>query len=90
MRIHTYLYFYVLLCGEFERLAIALDSLTLTLLQTDNKSFFFLIIIQEGTCFLRGEELFANQFQLDTLERKFAKDKHNAVTLIIQLCSKRY
>ena len=61
-------------------------SLTCALLKT-NKSFF--LIIQEGTCFLRGEELVANQFQVDTLERKFAKDKLKAVTLIIQLCSGR-
>lgn len=54
----------------------------------NNKKGFF-INLQEGACVLRGDDLFANQYQLDTLERKFSKDKLKAVTLIIQLCSRR-
>ncbi|XP_078348061.1 uncharacterized protein LOC144633138 isoform X2 [Oculina patagonica] len=44
--------------------------------------------LREGACVLRGDDSFANQFQLDTLERKFSKDKLKVVTLIIQLCSR--
>ena len=89
-RFHKYRHFSFLCTSlwEFERPAMAVNSLTCALLKTNNNSF-FLIIIQEGACFLRGEELVANQFQVDTLERKFSKDKLKAVTLIIQLCSRR-
>ena len=72
---------------EFERLAMAVNSLTCALLKTNNNSFF--LIIQEGACFLRGEERFTNRFEVDTQERKFSKDKLKAVTLIIQLCCRR-